>query len=73
MPTDFNLLKFEDGDHMMDLETAIQRATDMANCSGDDGSIDIYKYMNRYKAIRNLPNDKYEAVYDEISFRLFGR
>lgn len=58
---------------MMSLETAIQRATDMANCSGDDGSIDIYKYMNRYKAIRNLPNDKYEAVYDEISFRLFGR
>ena len=58
---------------MMSLETAIQRATDMANCSGDDGSIDIYKYMNRYKAIRDLPNNEYEAVYDEISFRLFGR
>lgn len=58
---------------MMSLETAIQRATDMANCSGGDGSIDIYKYMNRYKAIRDLPNDEYEAVYDEISFRLFGR
>ena len=58
---------------MMSLETAIQRATDMANCSGDDRSIDIYKYMNRYKVIRDLPNDKYETVYDEISFRLFGR
>lgn len=58
---------------MMSLETAIQRATDMANCSGDDFSIDIYKFMNRYKAIRELPDDQYEAIYDEISFRLFGR
>ena len=58
---------------MMSLETAIQRATDMANCSGDDVSIDIYKFMNRYKAIRELPDDQYEAIYDEISFRLFGR
>ena len=55
---------------MMTLENAIDRATDMANCSGDDECIDIYKYMNRYKAIRNLPDDQYEAVYDEIAFRL---
>lgn len=58
---------------MMTLERAIQRATDMANCSGDDTSIDIYKYMNRYKVIRDLPEDQYEDVYDQISFQLFGR
>ena len=58
---------------MMTLERAIQRATDMANFSGDDTSIDIYKYMNRYKVIRDLPEDQYEDVYDQISFQLFGR
>ena len=58
---------------MMSLENAIDRATDMANCSGDDVDIDIYKFMNRYKVIRDLPDDKYEAVYDEIALRLFGR
>ena len=55
---------------MMSLESAIDRATDMANCSGDDESTDIYAYMNRYKVIRNLPDDQYEAVYDRIAFRL---
>ena len=58
---------------MMTLERAIQRATDMANCSGENESIDIYKYMNRYKAIRELPEEQYESVYDDIAFRLFGR
>lgn len=57
-------------DSMMSLENAIQRATDMANCSGVDESIDIYQFMNRYKAIRDLPDNQYEEVYDEIAFRL---
>lgn len=58
---------------MMTLESAIQRATDEANRSGENESIDIYKYMNRYEAISSLPTKEYEEVYDEIAFRLFGR
>lgn len=58
---------------MMALETAIRRCKDTCNLSNDGESIDIYKYMNRYKAIRNLPDDQYEAVYDEVSACLFGR
>ncbi len=57
----------------MKLETAIRRCIDTANLSNDGESMDIYKYMYRYKAIRDLPEDQFEAVYDEISFSLFGR
>lgn len=54
----------------MTLETAIERAFNAMNCSGDDENLDIYKYMYRYQAIRNLPNDKFEEVYDHLAFRL---
>lgn len=55
---------------MMKLETAIQRCFDRCNLDPDGDSVDIYKYMYQYKAIRDLPDDQFEAVYDEISRRL---
>lgn len=49
----------------MKLEKAIERCIDRCNLEGAD--VDIYKYMYQYKAIRNLPDDEFEAVYDSIS------
>lgn len=56
---------------MITLEQAKQRAFDRCNlqdcCEGD---IDIYKEMYRYKAIRELPDTEFDAVYDELAERL---
>lgn len=55
---------------MMKLETAIDRCFDRCNLDANDEGLDIYKYMYQYKAIRDLPDDQFEAVYDEIASRL---
>lgn len=54
-----------EGDKPMTLEKAIQRCIDRCNLEGED--VDIYKFMYQYKAIRNLPKNEFEAVYDRIS------
>lgn len=54
----------------MTLEKAIDRAFDTCNLSSDGDSLDIYAVMYRYKAIRELPDDEFEKVYEEISARL---
>lgn len=51
----------------MKLETAIQRIIDRITLADDGESTEIYKYMYQYKAIRELPDEQFEAVYDEIS------
>ena len=55
---------------MLNLETAIQRATDRCNLIGED--VDIYKIMYQYKAIRELPEKQIDEIYDDISFALCG-
>lgn len=52
---------------MMSLEKAIQRIIDRITMDGDEESTEIYKYMYQYKAIRDLPAERFEEVYDEIS------
>jgi len=52
---------------MMSLNTAIQRCFDRCNLDPSGESVDIYKYMYQYKAIRELPDDEFERVFDEIS------
>lgn len=52
---------------MMSLETALQRCFDRCNLDPNGESVDIYRYMYQYKAIRDLPDDKFEECYDEIS------
>ena len=49
----------------MKLEKAIQRCFDRCNLIGED--CDIYSIMYQYKAIRDLPEDRFEAVYNEIA------
>lgn len=53
---------------MMKLESAIDRCLDRCNLAGDE--CDIIHYMNQYKAIRQLPEDQYDKIYDEIAERL---
>ena len=50
---------------MMKLETAIDRCIDRCNLAGSD--VDIYKFMYQYKAIRDLPDDQFDKVYDRIA------
>lgn len=55
----------------MKLEKAIERCIDRCNLEGED--VEIYKYMYQYKAIRELPKEEFEKVYDTISDALgFG-
>lgn len=55
---------------MMKLETAIQRCFDRCNLDPEGEGMDIYKYMYQYKAIRELDDDQFEQVYEELSERL---
>lgn len=50
---------------MMSLEKAIQRAFDRCNLEGED--CEIYNILYQYKAIRELPKEEFEAVYDQIA------
>ena len=53
---------------MLSLQNAIKRAFDTANLIGE--SVDLDEVMFRYKAIRDLPDDQYEEIYKDLSFRL---
>ena len=52
----------------MKLDTAIERCFDRCNLVGED--CDIIKFMYQYKAIRELPQEEFDRVYDEIADRL---
>ena len=54
----------------MKLEKAIQRCIDRLNLIGGE-SLDIYRIMYQYKAIRDLPDQEAEEVYEEIASALF--
>ncbi|MCR5450892.1 MAG: hypothetical protein K6F23_16005 [Solobacterium sp.] len=49
----------------MPLEKAIRRCIDRCNLIGEN--VEIYSIMYQYKAIRELPDEEFEAVYDEIA------
>ena len=52
----------------MTLDRAIRRCIDRCNLM--EGDIDIYKIMYQYKSIRDLPEDEFEKVYDDIAAAL---
>lgn len=49
----------------MKLEKAIQRAFDRCNLIGYD--CDIYKVLYSYKAIRELPQEQIDELYEEFA------
>lgn len=55
---------------MTTLEKAIQKCFDRCNLDPDGESMDIMRHMYRYKAIRELPGEEFDKVYDELSERL---
>lgn len=52
----------------MTLEQAKQKAFDRCNLIGED--CDIYSVLYRYKAIRDLPDEQIDQIYDEIAENL---
>lgn len=53
---------------MMKLEKAIQRAFDRCNLEGED--CDIYSILYQYKAIRELPEEKIDEIYEDMAVNL---
>lgn len=53
---------------MLTLEQAKQRAFDRLNLT--EGEVFIYREIYRYKAIRELPEDKIDEIYEELAERL---
>lgn len=49
----------------MKLEKAIDRCFDRCNLAGSD--CDIIYYMYQYKAIRELPEEQFDEVYETIA------
>lgn len=52
----------------MTKEQAIERAFDRCNLIGEE--VDILKIMYQYKAIRELPEEEIDQIYDDIADRL---
>lgn len=52
----------------MKLEKAIQRAFDRCNLIGEE--CDIYSVLYSYKAIRELPEEKIDEIYEDIAEQL---
>ena len=57
---------------MMTKAAAIERAFDRANLQAEiDGeSVEIYRIMYQYKALRDLPDQEFDQVYEDLSRRL---
>ena len=52
----------------MTKEKAIERAFDRCNLIGDE--VDILSIMYQYKALRELPEEEQDRIYDDIADRL---
>lgn len=52
----------------MTKEQAIERAFNRCNLIGEN--VDILSILYKYKAIRDLPDDEIDQIYDDIADRL---
>ena len=52
---------------MMSLNKAIQRCFDRINLDPAGESVEIYKYMYQYKAIRELPAEQFDTLYEQFA------
>lgn len=52
----------------MTKEKAIERAFDRCNLIGDE--VDILSIMYQYKALRELPEEEQDRIYEDIADRL---
>ena len=49
---------------MMSLDRAVDRAIDRINLIGDE--CDVYSILYQYKAIRELPKEEVDKIYDYV-------
>lgn len=49
---------------MMSLDKAVDRAIDRINLVGDE--CDVYSILYQYKAIRELPDEEVDKIYDHV-------
>ena len=49
---------------MMSLDKAIERAIDRVNLVGED--CDVFSILYQYKAIRELPDEEIDKIYDMV-------
>ena len=49
---------------MMSLDGAIDRAIDRINLIGDE--CDVYSILYQYKAIRELPDEEVDKIYNHV-------
>ena len=49
---------------MMSLDRAVDRAIDRINLIGDE--CDVYSILYQYKAIRELPDEEVDKIYDHV-------
>ena len=49
---------------MMSLDRAVDRAIDRINLIGD--KCDVYSILYQYKAIRELPEEEVDKIYDYV-------
>ncbi len=49
---------------MMSLDRAVDRAIDRINLIGDE--CDVYSILYQYKAIRELPEEEVDKIYDYV-------
>jgi len=49
----------------MTVEKAKQKAFDKANLIGED--VDLWKLIYSYKALRELPDEEQEKIYNELA------
>ena len=47
------------------IERAFDRAFDRANLAGE--GVDLYKIIYSYKALRELPDEEIEEIYDNMA------
>ena len=52
----------------MTKQQAIERAFDRCNLIGEN--VDILQVIYRYKALRDLPDEEIDQIYDDIADRL---
>ena len=49
---------------MMSLDKAVDRVIDRINLVGDE--CDVYSILYQYKAIRELPDEEVDKIYDHV-------
>ena len=54
------------------VDTAVEKAFNRMVQSENGDGLDVYEVIYRYKALRDLPQDDVEIIYDYLTERMWG-